>query len=138
MPTRIPSELRRAYEQAVYCVYTEATELELQIGLQHPALDALLASHKVSAAAFITACNPASAVLSDADNDVRHARLVADVQASGLSYLHGEGRDPAGQWQPEQSLLILGIKQTAAAELAARYGQNACVFLASGCAPQLV
>jgi hypothetical protein len=123
-----PSELRDAYERAFYCVYTEHGELQLRVTHANQLLDKLLIEHGARSAAFITAANPGSTLLSDAVNAERNAQLLADVERAGFICLPGEGRDPAGEWQAEQSLLVIGISQADATILARRYGQHAWVF----------
>jgi hypothetical protein len=129
MATSISDELRAAYLRCIYCVFTSAGELEIIVNTASSALDELLAVHGVAAAAFITASNPASRRLDDVANATRNEALLVDVEAAGFSYLRGEGRDPAGEWQSEQSLLVLGIATADATRLARRYGQNAYVFI---------
>ena len=129
MATLITNELREAYLRCIYCVFTPAGELEIAINKACPALDELLAEYKVTSAAFITASNPASQRLDAAANANRNAALQANVEEAGFTCLHGEGRDPAGKWQSEQSLLVLGIAMADASELARYFAQNAYVFV---------
>ena len=129
MANLISNELREAYLRTIYCVFASAGELEIIVNTASSALDELLAEHTVASAAFITASNPSSRRLDAAANAMRNEALCVDVQAAGFSYLRGEGRDPAGEWQSEQSLLVLGIAMADATRLARRYGQNAYVFL---------
>ena len=141
MPTKLPAHLRHAYEQAVYCINVANSaqgELEVRIGQHSAGVDKLLEQHAVASAAFITACNPASELLNDDDNAVRHAALYADVQAAVYKCLQGEGRDPGGTCPAERSLLILGIEHAAAAKLSQHCGQSAWVWLVSGCPAELV
>jgi Protein of unknown function (DUF3293)/Phytanoyl-CoA dioxygenase (PhyH) len=75
--------------------------------------------------AFVTACNPHSKPLSEAENDRRMAELANAVSGRWRHYRgHGVGRD--GSWR-EPSLLIVGIREPDAVELARRFGQNAIV-----------
>lgn len=129
MATAITNELRAAYLRTIYCVFTSTGELEIAVNKYSVELDALLAAQQVTFAAFITASNPASRPLDAAANARRNEALRIDVEAAGFSYLHGEGRDPAGAWQSEQSLLVLGIAAADATRLALRYDQNAYVFI---------
>jgi hypothetical protein len=77
--------------------------------------------------AFVTACNPRSVCLSEEDNARRTAELEAAVGELGRIYFHGHGVGRNGTWPPEPSLLILGIAEPDAVELAKRFGQNAIV-----------
>ena len=128
MTQSMTADLRAAYLRADYCVFAPAGDIELRINEVSPALDELLAAHGAVTAAFITAANPASVRLDDAVNAARNDALQAEVVAAGYTCIPGEGRDPAGEWQAEQSLLVLGITREAAVGLARAYGQNACVF----------
>lgn len=95
-------------------------------------LDALLAAHGEHCWAYVTACNPRSQSLPDADNAARHADLLAQVQAAGHVFYPGRGMPDSGDWKPEESLLILGLDQDAALRLGARFGQNAVVVGSAG------
>jgi hypothetical protein len=78
--------------------------------------------------AFITACNPFSELWSDQDNLGRMRELERELQSSSFKIFpgHGQGDDP--RWKPEPSLLVLGINEAQATEVARKYGQNAIVF----------
>ncbi|HJZ58178.1 MAG TPA: DUF3293 domain-containing protein [Gemmataceae bacterium] len=77
--------------------------------------------------AFVTACNPGSGRLPDAENAHRMAQLEAAMREGGWRYYHGAGVGRGGQWPPEPSLLIIGIREPEAIELARQFGQNAIV-----------
>jgi hypothetical protein len=77
---------------------------------------------------FITACNPGSVPLPDAENAERMARLEAEVHAAGFRFQRGEGVGRDGSWPPEPSLLILNADEPAASEFGRRFGQAAVVF----------
>jgi hypothetical protein len=87
--------------------------------------------------AFVTACNPRSQRLSDEQNARRMTELETVVGGRWLFYPgHGAGRD--GRWPPEPSLLIVGIVESDAVELARRFGQNAFVAGRAGEPARLV
>ena len=119
----IPANLLHAYLTTTYVV--PDLNLHIRIGQHHAALDDLLHGHNAITWAFITASNPASLVLSPEENARRHQELLLQVDR----YPHwegiGVGEDPA--WEPEQSLLIVGIPRDEAAALGRRFGQNAIV-----------
>jgi len=128
MKQSMTADLRAAYLRASYCIFAQAGDIAIRINEASPALDELLVARGVATAAFITAANPASVRLDDAVNAARNEALQAEVAAAGYTWMAGEGRDPAGEWQAEQSLLVLGITRETAVGLAGAYGQNACVF----------
>ena len=117
----------RAYERTRFCVEDGKREVCFMAGSQSPKLDALLVRHGVARWAFITAWNPASVLLSRAANDSRQAALRRAVAARGYSALEGRGigADPA--WDPEPSLLVLGISRGDAVRLGRTFGQLAIV-----------
>src|SRR5262245_36066440 len=71
--------------------------------------------------AFITACNPRSVRLPDAENVARMAQLEGAVRALSLKFVHGDGAARDGSWPPEPSLLIFDIDETTACELGRRF-----------------
>jgi Protein of unknown function (DUF3293) len=77
--------------------------------------------------AFVTACNPRSVCLSDEENAGRTAELEAAVREGGRVFYRGHGVGRNGTWPPEPSLLIVGIAEPDAVELAKRFGQHAIV-----------
>jgi hypothetical protein len=125
------------YRQALYVVQLDERELILRIGQPEALLDELLEAAVTDTAAFMTACNPASVPLTDAENASRQVEFKAAITAAGYTCYAGEGRAPAGDWQPEESFLILGLDRSAANALAQRFGQNAYVWLEKGLPPEL-
>lgn len=75
---------------------------------------------------FITAWNPLSKEISLQENLERNNQLRKDL--AKYKILEGEGKDPKGEWQPEKSFFVLGIKQNDAESLARKYSQRAIVF----------
>lgn len=120
-----------AYLNTAYCVDHRAGNFSLRIGEPCAALDALLREHGVSTWAFVTACNPRSQPLPPAENTARHVQLLARVRASGFIAFAGRGQADSGDWS-EESLLILGIGNTAAVNLGLAFGQNAVVIGEAG------
>lgn len=127
-------ELIAAYEKAEYA----AGGAVLRVGERNDAMDALLAKHGVSGAAYLSAANPRSERLPELHNAARFAVLEAAVRKTGRFYVHGEARDPQGAWPAEQGLLVLGIGCEEAAALGRTFEQNAIVYIERGKAPELV
>ena len=65
--TAVDPTLITAYQSTLYRVL-EGGDFVLRVGEPSPSLLALYRVHAVSCAAFITACNPLSQLLSDAEN----------------------------------------------------------------------
>jgi len=127
--TTIDPDLLRAYRDADYVIFNEAEELIVHIDESNLPVDELLRQLDVRSAAIITAWNPRSQVCPDAENQAAHEQLESAVARLRLTALPAEGRDPTGAWTPEQSLFITGIQRHQATALAARFGQNAYVWL---------
>ena len=134
----LSEELKEAYLNTEYLIALDSGELNIRIGRYKPDMEAVLTAYQVSVAAFLTACNPRSQRQPEPRNRAASERLVARVSELGLSALQGRGHDPTGKWPDEQSLLVLGINQEEAHELACEYEQNAFVMLKKGAAPELV
>ena len=119
----IDPSLLQSYNEAKYHVFDP--DMVLKIGERNESLDKLLFEYGNEDWAFITASNPRSNLLSDGVNGARFALLKEAVKF--WLYFEGEGvgSDPA--WKPEQSLLILGIKELDAIEIGKSFDQNAIV-----------
>ncbi|HEY3326086.1 MAG TPA: DUF3293 domain-containing protein [Novimethylophilus sp.] len=131
------AHLDAAYRATAYTVYLADGALALRVGTASPALDGWLKRYGYASWAFVSACNPGSRPSTAAENDARHARLVAAVEALGLEWIAGMGVPDDGGWTPEASLFIPGIAPTDALMLASRFGQNAIVCGTLGGVPQL-
>ena len=60
------------------------------------------------------------------------------VQSLGVSVLPADGRDPAGEWPPEASLLLIGTAPEQELQLLRDYEQHAAVLLQAGRPAELV
>lgn len=134
MKSNLAPELLSAYLETDYFV-SDDPPLLLRIGDENDDAKILLASFAVDSAAFITAWNPRSNVLSEDENDARQAELLGEIEARRLNYLvgYGERKD----WL-EFSYLVLGINRDSARELAEQFEQNAFVWLDQSGVPELV
>lgn len=133
----LDDQLVHAYRATDYRVHaTEA--FALRIGRTCAACDALLDTHGVTTAAYLTAWNPYSKPLSDAANAGAQAKLAAELTDVSVSVLSGEGVGETGDWPPEPSLFALGISRVSATSLAQKYQQNAFVWIERGNAAELV
>lgn len=136
MPLSI-DDLIQAYLETEYRVLSDPP-ITIRIGVKNRSLDDLLLEENTSSAAFITAWNPFSQLLSDQENACLQRSLFADLRALGLIVIEGVGIHPAGVWPGEPSYLILGMARDVAIELGRRYQQNAIVFHEAGEASDLV
>lgn len=130
--------LERAYLATAFVADISGGRIEIRIGRRHPDLDALLAGRGVHAWAFVTAWNPASRLLPDAENAVRQQRLRDDLAALRLTSFPGWGIPDRADWPPEASLLVLGLAEDDARRIGREHGQNAIVVGACAVAARLV
>ena len=130
--------LRHAYLHTTYRVVTTPEPVDIRIGQRNSSLDRLLQTNSVQQWTFMTASNPRSQPHSDDDNARRNKALKQSLDEAGWHYLVGMGLPDRCGWQPEHSVLILGMGKSAAIALARRWGQNAIVCGSFGGAPELV
>jgi hypothetical protein len=123
-----------AYKKTKFQV--KELSLTIEIGKLNDKLDYLLQKHNTKEWAFITAFNPFSKVLNKQDNIFRHEEL----KELTLKYItfegYGVGEDP--KWEPELSLLIIGISKNDAITLGNKFEQNAIVNGELNQAPELL
>lgn len=129
--------LRAAYEKAVYCVFA-SPGVEFRVGAPSDVLDAMMAMSRVRCAAFVSSATARGAA--SPENERRLAEFLLRAQTAGMAYriYQGEGRDPAGEWPAEPSVLIMGIPREEAEALGRKLEQNAIVWIEKGKAPELV
>lgn len=136
------ADLRAAYLATDYRFEADTQSFTLRIGEQHPYVCDLLKMHNVKGAAFITAYNPFSLVVSDEKNTLAMGELRRELEYDkniGTYFIfEGAGQDCKGDWPPEQSLMVLGISRSRAEELGRQYGQNAIVWVDGTGTPSLV
>src|SRR5829696_2537391 len=106
----IDPTLDERYRATTYRVFLAVgSPIDLRVGKRSAELDLLLTKHNVATWAFISACNPGSCPLAAAENDARHAKLLKTVKDFGWRYLEGVGIPARADWQPEASLIVLGV-----------------------------
>ncbi len=133
----IPPETIRAYMGTDFCVDAEAPFV-IHIGEPCEALAPIYAANKVQSCAFISACNPLGALAGDTLNEARQAAFARMLDARGLPYLGGAGRDPHGEFPAEPSFLVLGTGLEEAKAIGRELHQNAIVFCEADCIAHLI
>ena len=131
-----PSSLEQAYHQTCYRVMLGQRQIDLRIGQPCLALGELYLAGETTAA-IITAQNPRSRVLHNAENALRQRQLCDELRGEGLRFLDTLHLADQGDWLPEQGVLVLGMGLDAALRWAARFQQNAIVFIPAGGCPEL-
>lgn len=119
--------LQRAFKETHYVVHHHPT-FTLRIGQPCPILDEILKAGEYQGAAFITAWNPYSQLLSKEENSRRQLSLLTDIESQGLANINGIGQHHDNGWPGEESILILGLNLDAARDLSRKYDQLAFVW----------
>jgi hypothetical protein len=131
-------ELWSAYQKTHFVVLDDGREITIRAGYRNRALDELLAPVGTTRWAFLTGHNPESKRLNARDNARRQQELREQLVAAGYHTLPGEGRDPAGEWPSEASVLVIGIGTREARAFGRRFGQLAILAGQAGFAARLV
>lgn len=72
------------------------------------------------------------------ENHERQRGLERGLEAAGFVFFRGSGGPDAENWQPEESVLVIGISQARGVEFGRRFGQEAIVCGRVGEAARLV
>lgn len=130
--------LLAAYRDTAYEADVDGTLVELRIG--EPATDwgHLDSGQPDTAWAFISAANPGSIRLSSEDNLSRHQALLTELSGRDFDVFQGRGVPDADDWEPEISLLVVGIDRDDAVAIGRGFGQVAIVCGRIGGVAELV
>lgn len=123
----LSDSLLKAYRETHYHVYAEPP-FYMVPGSPSPELFELHRENNIESSAFLTAWNPFSEQASDIENTERNKALHQMISESGLDCIPGLGEHPAGRWQGEESILVLGIDYDTACAIGRRFNQDALLF----------
>ena len=129
----LPPALLQAYRETDYTVCANPAFV-LRIDASCPPLAAYCAQRSLSAACILTAWNPQSQPLTDAENQARQARLEQQLQQAGWHWVPTLAAHPHNGWPPEPGCFIEGMTADAASAWGRRHDQNAVVC----CGPDAV
>jgi hypothetical protein len=130
--------LLEAYGATHYRVCDGVQNFTLQIGKYSQELADLFRQSNTVSALFITADNPFSEAVSEAENAANHRILGEHLRCLVVAVHEGAGQDAQGQWPAEGSYLALGISLPQASALGIEYRQNAVVWIDEDAIPQLI
>lgn len=133
----IGTALIQAYLETDYRILN-SNPFTLKVGVACPELAVLNTEYRVTSSAFITAYNPISQRLSDADNARQQAKLAQTLRQSGYVFLDGIGQHPSNDWPGEPGFLVLGIDLETAMKLGDQFEQNAIIWNNIDSVPELV
>jgi hypothetical protein len=128
------NSLIEAYKNTKYIVF-EPT-LIIEIGKLNQEIEDIIINHNSNSWAFITAYNPFSRILTNDENRLRHDELKELTKDYITFEGHGVGENPT--WEPELSLLIIGISKDDASKIGKEFEQNAIVYGLINETPQLL
>jgi ADP-ribosyl-[dinitrogen reductase] hydrolase len=111
-----------ACSRTLFICDTPGGELRLRVGERHDRLDALVDAERVLEWAYFTPSNASSPALSADTDRTRQTRLDADIRQLGLKAYPARVPD-GGNWPDEESLLVLGLDESAAARLGRAHGR---------------
>lgn len=133
-PEDISPALLQAYRSTLYRVNEPGLIIRVdQINLD---LETWLEQIDANCWAFITAYNPWSRELSDAENQARHQALLE--ACARYQIFSGVGEPCDQSWKAEASLMILNISLDEAMKLCQGFEQNAFVYGKKGQPAKLV
>lgn len=132
----LPPGLIQAYRETHY--KAPGFELTLLIDQPSQALDLAHRRHRSDCSAFITACNPYSAELTSAENELRQQSLANELRSRSLAFVDGLGEHPSNGWAGEPSFLVFGLTLEAAKTLCTRLEQNGFVWTGADAVPRLI
>ena len=133
----ITKELIQAYEDTDYCVSC-VLPFVLKIGKESKELRDLYDKYGYQTAAFLTAFNPYSELVTATQNEAAHKHLMEDLYKKSVMVLEGVGQDSKKEWPPEISVLVLGLTMGDARDIGKKFRQNAFVWADAGAVPRLV
>lgn len=135
--TVIAPDLLAAYRKTLYVVQTPSP-FTLKVGEASPELRQWMQGHACHCAVFLTACNPYSQALNDAENAQRQRALEQEILRRNLPWAHGLGQPQEGQWKPEPSYLVGGLALDEGRTLGRRFEQNALLWCGQDTLVQLI
>ena len=126
------ARLEEAYRKTTYAA---GLSIRLRVGEPHPFLDEMMGFRGLEEYAYLTAWNPGSGKLPDAENRARQDDLKARLKGRHPT-IEGLATADDGAWS-EESLLVLGISRADALALAREFGQAAILAGRRGGVPEI-
>ena len=131
------SELLAAYRATTYRVFFPDAVCDLRLDQTSEKLRQFLDNSGVLTFAILTAYNPASLKMHDANNERLQSEIELWLRQANYLVFSGENQADDEVWPIEKSCCVLGLSLLDACELGARYGQNAIVFGGVDAIPRL-
>ncbi len=139
--TALTPELIQAFLETHYRGHQYGPDmppLTLRVGQASAGLAALHRTHSVDCSAFLTAYNPFAKKVKAEVNQKRQEELKQELSSRSLTFLPGAGQHPTNGWEPEPSVLALGLSLEDAKVMGRKYEQAAIVWSGPTAVPELV
>lgn len=133
----ISENLIKLYLHTDYRVETREPFV-MKVDVPSDPLAQLYRQYKCDCAAFLTACNPYSRPLDDAENEARQTELAQELTGRSLKFINALGSDNSGKCPGEPSFLVFGLSLETAKDIAKKYEQNAILWCGKDAVPQLI
>lgn len=130
--------LQQAYMATSYHIVSETVTHIVKINAINPEFNSWCKIQNITSWAFITAWNPLSKELTNAENTSLNTRLKEEIIVDGYGFDPGSGVPVDDNWEPEDSFFIHNITLERARELGSRFRQNAIVFGEADGLPRLI
>lgn len=130
-PVQLDQQLVMAYLSTHYWVeWPDELGHVLRVGDQDSAFLRHLSEQFINSFAIITASNPASLLLTAAENKARKELL--EKECMHLQRYPAQNISPQGDWPHEEGFCFCGMDTATAIALARKHGQNALLFWQTG------
>lgn len=126
-PESLDRSLVNAYRTAEFRVFVGDQEWVLHHGERHSQLEKWMQQSGLTGLAIITACNPGSVPLEEAENRRRNTELEQEIKALGRHFGPALNQSADGEW-PEPGFWIANISLDEAIALGRQFGQAAVVW----------
>ena len=118
-------ELKQHYLNTTYSVFIDDEQYDIKIEQALPQqINRLIREDKT--AAIITAWNPRSQKLSEAENKTRNSALRSQLKEYTIFNALGQGCDAS--WPAEESFLVIGISKEQVELVVVEFEQNAYIW----------
>jgi len=134
--TKLHPALLQAYRETDYIVHA-GPNFVLHVDQPCAGLVAYYALRGIDSGCVITAWNPCSQPLGDAENETRQQLLEAQLSQAGWQWLRATGAHPDNQWPPELGCFVEGMDIDAANEWGRAWEQNAVIWCGADAIPRL-
>ncbi|HMV45251.1 MAG TPA: DUF3293 domain-containing protein [Leptospiraceae bacterium] len=119
--------LLTAYKNTLYKIFYQDKEFKIEVDKRSDFVDKLLIDKGVTSYIFITAANPHSLLVSEAENEKANLELENQIKQKALFYCKGVGESKDGEWK-EDSFFVLGISLKEGMSIAKQFSQNAFLY----------